>query len=414
MRQRRGSVFIIALIVVTILTAVIATAAAATRVAQRTQLHRIEQRRAERMANSGVLYAMAQMTQVVTARVSLNDDWAAIGANGSEDVMLGDGSFRVEVLDAGSRANINNMTIEQLRLLPLTDEQIDSILDWREPDLQPRVQGAKDEYYEQLTKPYLTKLRNFDTVSELLMVKGFNANLLYEAQQNTVSTAIMMAGSTDQQVTLADVLTVDSLSSNLTEQGVPKTNVNTASAGQLVQAGLTAQLAQAIVTRRNQVGTFASWSQLLQVPGITLQNVSTLLDACTLETQDSSSGKVNINTASEQVLNLLSGMTPDVSQAIVARQGTFLTLGDIASVPGVSLAMIGNIAGSITISSEAFVVRVIGKFGTATYPMTAVVTIANGTPTVTKVEKYPFFDAAQRWGWADTAQTQTVLVDQGS
>jgi hypothetical protein len=30
---------------------------------------------------------------------------------------------------------------------------------------------------------------------------------------------------------------------------------------------------------------------------------------------------------------------------------------------------------------------------------------------VTKLARYPFFDAALRWGWADTADTETVLVE---
>ncbi len=410
-RRDSGSAFILALISIVILTAVVVTAASETRTVQLTQKHRLEQRRAERMANAGILYAVAQMIDIDTAIVSYDDPWAQIGTNGTQEITVAAGSFRVEVLDAGSRINLNTATQEQLELLPFTTEQIDSILDWREPDLQPRIEGAKDEFYTNLARPYLTKLRDFDTVDELLSVKGINANMLYEPQEQNMGTALVSAGSTDTQITLADVLTVDSRSSNFTPLGEPKANVNTASAGQLVQAGLDGPLAQAIVQQRNQIGTFTSWSQLLQVPGVTMQNVALLLDGLTLDTTDSVFGRVNLNTATEQTLNLLPGITPDVTQAIVSRQGTFLGLGDLAGVPGMSLALLGQVAGLVTISSEAFIVRVIGQYGSAQYAIQAIVTIEESGPVVKKIERYPFFDAALRWGWAETADTQTVLVD---
>ncbi len=411
MNKRRGSAFILALIAVVILTAVIVTAAAETYTVQRTQLYRIDELKAEKMANAGLLYALAQMTEIETAIVSRDDTWAQIGTDGTQAIQVNNGSFRVQVLDAGSRLNLNTATQEQLELLPLTTEQIDAILDWREPDLQPRIEGAKDEYYNQLVKPYLTKLRNFDTIDELLLVKGFNADMLYEPQENTTSTALLTAGGQDQQIALSELLTVDSKSSNFTPLGEPKSNVNTASAGQLVQAGLDGPLAQAIVQRRNQLGTFTSWSQLLQVPGITLQNVSVLLDGLTLDTTDSVNGRINLNTASEQALNLLPGITPDVVSALVARQGTFQGLGDLAGVPGMSLALLGQIAGMVTLSSEAFVVRVIGVSGISQFALQAVVTIGENGPVITKIERYPFFDTALRWGWAETADTELVLVE---
>jgi hypothetical protein len=80
-------------------------------------------------------------------------------------------------------------------------------------------------------------------------------------------------------------------------------------------------------------------------------------------------------------------------------------------VPGISLALLGQIAGSVTVSSEAFLVRVIGEYGGARVALEAVVTIEENGPVVRKVERYPFFDAALRWGWAETADTELVLVE---
>jgi general secretion pathway protein K len=400
-----------ALIAVVILTMVIVTAASETRVVLRTQLHRIEQSRAERTAHSGVLYALAQMTEIDTSNVTLDDDWAVIGDSGAQEVTVGRGYFRIEVLDASGRLNLNTATQEQLELLPLTTEQIDAILDWKEPDLQPRLEGAKDEYYEALTNPYLAKLRNFDTVNELLMVKGFAPSLLFEPQEQVIGTSLVSAGATDDQIVLADVLTVDSRSSNVSDLGEPKLNVNTASENQMIVAGLTEDLADAITDWRNDNGTFASWAQILQVPGVTLQNVNLLLDYLTLDTADVAFGKININTASEQTLNLMPGMTPDVAQSLVSSQGTFASLGDVSGVSGMSLELLGQIAGMITLSSESFLVRVVGVFGTTSFALEAIVTIEETGPRVMKVERYPFIDAVARWGWEPEPTTQTVLVE---
>ncbi len=399
-----------ALIALVILTAVVTTAANEVRIVQRTQLHRLEQRKAERAANAGVIFALAQMADIDTARVTLDDDWTLIGDGGAQEIVFGKSEFRVQVMDAGSLSNVNTMNQEQWEKLPLNAEQVSAILDWREPDLQPRFDGAKDEYYNSLSKFYNAKLRNFDTVQELLMVRGFNAALLYEPIEEVSGTSLSL-GAQETLISLYSLLTVDSSSSNMSPVGQPKTNVNTASAGQLVQAGLNNQLAQAIVQRRNQQGTYTSWAQLLQVQGVTMQSVGLLLDGLTLDTTDTVTGRVNINTATEQTLNLLPGMTTDVAQAIIARQGTYQGVGDISGTPGLSLGLIGQFARSITVSSQAFIVRSFGTYGTMNVSYEATVLIDENGPRITRLQRSPFIDAPLRWGWDEEPESQTVFIE---
>lgn len=399
-----------ALITIVILAAMLVTAAAETRVVQRSQLHRIDEKRAEKMADAGIEYALALMLDIQTSLVTLDDDWSVIGEYGDEEIIVGDGYFRIEVIDAGSKIDLNTITLEQLELLPLTTDQIDALLDWREPELQPRLEGAKDEFYNYLFNPYNAKLQRFDLVSELLLVAGFDALTIYEPMENTSGTTLSTS-TTDELPPLSELLTVDSRSNNLTPLGETKMNVNTASENQMIQGGLSAQLADAITDRRRDEGTFTSWTELLRVQGVTMQNVDSLLDNLTLDTNDTMPGKVNLNTATQETLNLLPGFTPDITDALLARQGTFESLGDIAGVPGLSLAAIGQIAGMVTVSSEAFIVRVIGGFGNATVAIQAVVTMEDLGPTVQKIERSPFDDMMERWGWEPEASFVTVLIE---
>src|SRR5208282_147136 len=48
----------------------------------------------------------------------------------------------------------------------------DSILDWIQQGDNPRLAGAKNEYYLSLNPPYYCKEAPMDDISELLLVKG--------------------------------------------------------------------------------------------------------------------------------------------------------------------------------------------------------------------------------------------------
>ena len=56
---------------------------------------------------------------------------------------------------------------------------LDSILDWRDEDELHRLHGAESEYYMSLPNPYKAKNGPFDTVEELLLVKGVTPVMLY-------------------------------------------------------------------------------------------------------------------------------------------------------------------------------------------------------------------------------------------
>ena len=117
------------------------------------------------------------------------------------------------------------------------------------------------------------------------------------------------------------IATVDYFGQNGTTEGQAKTNINTETVQQMVQAWLTQQQAVAIQIRR-QSGTFTTMGDVLRVAGINNQAAGIILDNFGINGEARTEGKINLNTAREEVLVTVEGVTSDIAQAIVSRQTT--------------------------------------------------------------------------------------------
>ena len=73
-----------------------------------------------------------------------------------------------------------------LSLPRMTPEIADAILDWIDPDDQPRSRGAESDYYLSLQPAYRARNAPLQSIQELLMVRGVTPRLLYgeDANQN--------------------------------------------------------------------------------------------------------------------------------------------------------------------------------------------------------------------------------------
>jgi len=97
------------------------------------------------------------------------------------------GAWKVRVTDEGGKIGLNRADEALLRRvfdrLGLDRERqetvADSILDWRDSDDLHRVHGAEAEFYEKLPEPYAPKNGPFDSVDELLMVRGIDRDLFF-------------------------------------------------------------------------------------------------------------------------------------------------------------------------------------------------------------------------------------------
>jgi len=107
--------------------------------------------------------------------------------------ILGNTEYSYTIIDEDRKINLNSAALEQLRYLLKyanvgdveIDTIVDSILDWRDADNLHRLNGAEEDYYQSLPKPYSCKDGPFDTVEELLMVKGVTPEMLYGSKEDS-------------------------------------------------------------------------------------------------------------------------------------------------------------------------------------------------------------------------------------
>ena len=104
------------------------------------------------------------------------------------------GAIRYGLMDESAKLNLNylpNMGLSNddistllMNIPNMTAEIVDSILDWMDPDDTKNPYGAESEDYEQMSPPYKAKNGPFETIDELLLVKGITPTLLYGEDAN--------------------------------------------------------------------------------------------------------------------------------------------------------------------------------------------------------------------------------------
>ncbi len=134
------------------------------------------------LAWGGINYALAQLG---------NAKWEPTGEK--RGIILEGKEIQIIIDDEASKININlvqgDILVNLLLGLDIPSEEAhiisDSILDWRDPDDLYRPDGAEDDYYSSLSSPYPCKNGKFDTVEELLLVKGVTRKIFYGKKGGT-------------------------------------------------------------------------------------------------------------------------------------------------------------------------------------------------------------------------------------
>jgi general secretion pathway protein K len=297
--------------------------------------------------------------------------------------------------DEESRLNVNAATTNELsQIQGMTPDVTAAIANWHGGD--GTTVAAEAQYYAGLQPPYQPRNGPFQTVRELLMVRGVRPEMLLgkDAHQNGLLAAagengndFAFAGSVDSpDLGWAGILTVDSTVQNLNAAGEDRVNIQTADQNALTAVnGITPQIARAIVAYRGQ-HQFQSIADLLDVTPAQNQNrggaqssgtsgqsgnsvvdenlFMDIADDITTDTGQSLTGAININTASLDVLVCLPGMTRELAQAVISlRQsnGFFANTGELLKVPGLTRDIFKQIAPLVTARSETFRILSEGK-----------------------------------------------------
>lgn len=154
------------------------------------------------VARSGIAETLYQMIEkrlirpVTGPRLAETPDPIDLGTVTGE---FAGGFYRVDIQDESGKINLNTVSAEQMRALAQAigipaeeaDVIVDSILDWRDSDRLFRMNGAEDDYYQALDPPYKTKNARFDTVEELLLVRGITPAYYYGYPERTVTGSVV-------------------------------------------------------------------------------------------------------------------------------------------------------------------------------------------------------------------------------
>jgi general secretion pathway protein K len=299
----------------------------------------------EWLGRSGVEYArwiLSEQLRIGSEPYdALNQVWAGgpggIGTTNSalldvqREVKLGNGSFTWKIVDLERKANINtaNEGVLQQALMLMgvgpgeSAPAVASILDWIDPDDSTHIQGAEKDFYQGFRPPYNAKNGPIDDLSELLLIKGITPDLYW---------------------------------------GLSSTNHPPA----------------AFQTRQGRLSPMALMAQS-QAPTFT----SGLVDLFT----PISGGRININTASADVLQLIPGIDRTMAEAIVGgRQGDddgsglvgpYRNVQEVRRIPEVNLGLSGILPQYCDVRSRTFEVQIDARIGNYTRQFVAVLGRAN-------------------------------------
>lgn len=299
------------------------------------------------------------------------------------------------IADEASRINLNVASEEVLmKLNGMTQEIVRAILDWRDADDQPLEMGAESEYYATLIPAYQPRNGPFETLHELLFVKGVTEELFYGEDLNLNGVLDPNEDDSERSVPSDNGdgvldrgffhwLTVWSYDLNVNKDGRERIDLNADSLTTLrteLQDVLSNDKINMIVEWRQRT-PFASIGQLLQVRNqptggrgrsapvpdplqITRDELMRIADKVSVNSEKRIPGLINILTAPKEVLAALPGMDASRADVVVnLRDGdtTFRSIAEVLKSNQIPDETFISIAPLITIRSHQFRIDSVGR-----------------------------------------------------
>jgi DNA uptake protein ComE-like DNA-binding protein len=282
---RRGSILVAVLWCLVLLEVVVLGMLQSSRLGLRVAKNHSDALQAHYLALAGVERAKALLHAEMKDLRSrgLNDRSSLLSSPESfRDVPLGRGRMRIVragraeeggrevfgVEDEESRLDLNAAGAEELKRFPgMTDGIAAAILDWRDADDRVTPGGAEREEYQSLVPPRSPRNGPFESVEELLLVRGVSRELFLgqDRNGNGLLDPDEDAGNGLLEAGWSGLLTVESGVEDRDARGKLRVNLKTATEDELAGvAGISRDLAKAIIAYRGQKA-FQSVLDLLDV-----------------------------------------------------------------------------------------------------------------------------------------------------
>lgn len=326
-RARRGSVIIVAMIVLFALAAAVLTMARNARIDMALSANTLSQRQADSIARGAEQYVLSILTSY---RDSLDD----LTESQFMQIPVGNGYFWIVrpnygddslptygLLDETSKLNLNTASLDSLRLLPgMTDALAGAIVDWRDSDDEISDNGAESGTYLGKRDGYRTKNAPFESVEELLMVEGMTPELLYGQPANTGNVITEYY----QTHGLYDFFTVFTRQPNTAADGTARININTqrTETRNFLREKLSGSRGDEIM---NLLGT-QPVEDVFDMASKTRMTYDELLQVCdyltTRPSNQQQRGLININQAPREVLLALPNLSESDVDSLISRRST--------------------------------------------------------------------------------------------
>lgn len=191
LRSDQGFALIAVLWILVLLTAIVAEFAYSMRTEVNITRNFKEATQAYYIAHSGLIRSVVEMLRnTISTKNQENGSEVAEDRVWRVNVPIppqgfGTGEFTAHIDNVAGLIDLNTASENLLKLmvntLDISDSEraviVDSILDWRDKDDFHRLNGAENRYYKSLASPYGCKNAPFDSVEELLLVRGMSPEL---------------------------------------------------------------------------------------------------------------------------------------------------------------------------------------------------------------------------------------------
>jgi general secretion pathway protein K len=204
---------------------------------------------------------------------------------------LGSGNFEYTITDEDSKLNINShslntgkqiQNVASIQILKElfenagidsteVDTIVDSLVDWRDENEEHHLNGAEEEYYQSLSQPYSCKDGPFDTIEELLLVKGMTPEILYGAKGEEDEE------STEGVIKLLTVYDTGNININTASQMVLEVVLGIENAGNIIMQRETAPIPRPLSNGKVSSSYFTIVSKGTSADGIIKRTIKTVV-----------------------------------------------------------------------------------------------------------------------------------------